>query len=149
MDQQVADRLSLGGGDGDNAHKDIMLAADLFAACGTAGILLLHSLGSLTFLRLCVITFALSLMNAFQVPAAYVATSLLIPKDKYARAGGLQAVSGAVEAILAPALGAAVMAWGGLNAVLCIDLCTFAVALPFAIAFYRRYVRGQSDTPTA
>lgn len=29
------------------------------------------------------------------------------------------------------------------------DLCTFAVALPFAIAFYRRYVRGQSDTPTA
>ena len=28
------------------------------------------------------------------------------------------------------------------------DLCTFAVALPFAIAFYRRYVRGQSDAPT-
>lgn len=108
--------------------KRIMLAADLFAACGTAGILLLHSLGSLTILRLCLITFALSLMNAFQVPAAYVATSLLIPKDKYARAGGLQAVSGAVEAILAPALGAAVLAWGGLNAVLCIDLCTFAIA---------------------
>lgn len=25
------------------------------------------------------------------------------------------------------------------------DVCTFLVALPFAIAFYRRYIRGQSD----
>lgn len=108
--------------------KYIMLAADLFAACGTAGILLLHSAGALTILWLYLITFALSLMNAFQVPAAYVATSLLIPKDQYARAGGLQAVSGALESILAPALGAVVLAWGGLAAVLCIDLITFAVA---------------------
>jgi hypothetical protein len=75
-------------------------------------------------------------MNAFQVPAAYVATSLLIPKDEYARAGGLQAVSGAVQSILSPALGAAVLAWGGLAAVLCIDLCTFAIAF-LTLAFLR------------
>lgn len=108
--------------------KAIMLAADLFAACGTLTILLLHSFGALTILPLYVITFALSLMNAFQVPAAYVATSLLIPREQYARAGGLQAVSGAVQSILSPALGAAVLAWGGLTAVLCIDLITFAIA---------------------
>lgn len=108
--------------------KTIMLAADLAAACGTLAILLLHAFGALTLLPLYIITFALSLMNAFQVPAAYVATSLLIPKEQYARAGGLQAVSGAVQSILSPALGAAALAWGGLNAVLCIDLCTFAIA---------------------
>ncbi len=108
--------------------KRIMLAADLFAACGTLTILLLHSFDALTMLPLYGITFALSLMNAFQVPAAYVATSLLIPREQYARAGGLQAVSGAVQSILSPALGAAVLAWGGLEAVLCIDLLTFAVA---------------------
>ena len=62
--------------------KHIMLTADLFAACGTAGILLLYSAGDLTIFRLYLITFVLSLMNAFQVPAASVATSLLIPKDK-------------------------------------------------------------------
>ncbi len=108
--------------------KYIMLAADLFAACGTLTILLLHSFGALSILPLYIITFALSLMNAFQVPAAYVATSLLIPKEQYARAGGLQAVSGAIQSILSPALGAAVLAWGGLNAVLVIDLITFAIA---------------------
>lgn len=108
--------------------KRIMLAADLFAACGTGCILLLHTTGALTIPILYIITFALSLMNAFQVPAAYVATSLLIPKEQYARVGGLQAVSGAVESIVSPALGAAVLAWGGLPAVLWIDLATFAIA---------------------
>jgi len=108
--------------------KRIMLAADLVAAIGTLCILLLHSCKALTIPLLYLITFALSLMNAFQVPAAYVATSLLIPKEQYARAGGLQAVSGAVQSILSPALGAVVLAWGGLSAVLYVDLFTFAVA---------------------
>lgn len=108
--------------------KRIMLAADLVAVVGTLSILLLHSCKALTIPLLYLITFALSLMNAFQVPAAYVATSLLIPKEQYARAGGLQAVSGAVQSILSPALGAVVLAWGGLSAVLYVDLFTFAFA---------------------
>lgn len=70
--------------------KRIMLVCDLVAAVGTLTILLLFSTGSLTIVALYIITFLLSLMNAFQVPAAYVATSLLIPEDQYTRAGGLQ-----------------------------------------------------------
>jgi len=34
-----------------------------------------------------VINFLLSLMNAFQEPATFVAVSMLVPKEQYARAG--------------------------------------------------------------
>lgn len=130
--------------------KRIMLAADLVAAIGTLCILLLHSCETLTIPLLYLITFALSLMNAFQVPAAYVATSLLIPKEQYARAGGLQAVSGAVQSILSPALGAVVLAWGGLSAVLYVDLFTFAIAF-LTLLFLRipqpeRMVQEEKET---
>lgn len=108
--------------------KVVMLAADLAAAGGSLAILLLHAAGSLTVSSLYVINVLLSLMNAFQVPAAYVATTQLVPEEHYSRTGGLQAASGAAISILSPAMGSAVMAWGGLPMVLAIDLVTFAVA---------------------
>ena len=108
--------------------KRIMLIADLLAACGTLAVLLLHSTEVLEIWHLYVINFLLSLMNAFQEPASFVAVSLLVPEEHYARAGGLQGFSGAAVSILAPALGALLLACGGLDLVLVIDLATFAVA---------------------
>ena len=108
--------------------KRIMLIADLVAACGTLAVFVLHSAEVLQIWHLYVINFLLSLMNAFQEPASFVAVSLLVPKEHYARAGGLQGFSGAAVSILAPALGALLLAEGGLDLVLMIDLATFAVA---------------------
>ena len=108
--------------------KRIMLIADLLAACGTLTVFVLHSAEMLQIWHLDVINFLLSLMNAFQEPASFVAVSLLVPKKHYARAGGLQGFSGTAVSILAPALGALLLASGGLDLVLMIDLATFAVA---------------------
>ena len=108
--------------------KRIMLIADLLAACGTLAVFVLHSAEVLQIWHLYVINFLLSLMNAFQEPASFVAVSMLVPKEYYARAGGLQGFSGAAVSILAPALGALLLASGGLDLVLMIDLATFAVA---------------------
>ncbi len=108
--------------------KRIMLIADLVAACGTLAVFALHSADVLQIWHLYVINFLLSLMNAFQEPASFVAVSLLVPKEHYARAGGLQGFSGAAVSILAPALGALLLACGGLELVLMVDLSTFAVA---------------------
>ena len=108
--------------------KRIMLIADLVAACGTLAVFVLHSGEILQIWHLYVINFLLSLMNAFQEPASFVAVSLLVPKEHYARASGLQGFSGAAVSILAPALGALLLASGGLDLVLMIDLATFAVA---------------------
>ena len=117
--------------------KRVMLFADLFAACGTFAVLILYSGASLQIWHLYVINVLLSLMNAFQEPASYVATSLLVPKEHYAKAGGLQGVSGAAISILAPALGAALLAFGGLKVVLVCDLCSFFIAFIVLLFFIR------------
>lgn len=114
--------------------KRIMLTADLVAALGTTTVLLLYLMSALQIWHLYVINFLLSFMNAFQNPASYVATSLLVPKEHYVRVSGLQAFSGSIVTILAPALGSSVLAFGGLEAVLIIDLATFSVAF-FTLLF--------------
>ena len=108
--------------------KRIMLIADLLAACGTLAVFVLHSAEVLEIWHLYVINFLLSLMNAFQEPASFVAVSMLVPKEHYARASGLQGFGGAAISILAPALGALLLAYGGLELVLIVDLVTFAIA---------------------
>ena len=108
--------------------KRIMLIADLLAACGSLAVLVLHSAEVLQIWHLYIINFLLSLMNAFQEPASFVAVSMLVPEEHYARASGLQGFSGAAVSILAPALGALLLAGGGLDLVLTVDLATFAVA---------------------
>ncbi|MBQ8312623.1 MAG: MFS transporter [Clostridia bacterium] len=117
--------------------KRIMLISDLAAACGTAAVLALYSLSALRIWHLYLINVLLSLMNAFQVPASYVATSLLVPKEHYARAGGLQGFAGAAVSILSPALGGVLLARGGLKLVLICDLASFAVAFLSLLLFIR------------
>lgn len=108
--------------------KRIMLVSDAVAACGTIAVFALHALAALQVWQLYVINLLLSIMDAFQSPAAHVATSLLVPRAQYARVGGLQSLSGAAVSILAPALGSVLLAAGGLELVLAVDLATFAVA---------------------
>lgn len=117
--------------------KRIMLVCDTLAALGTATVLVLYALSSLAVWHLYLINLLLSFMNAFQAPAAFVATSLLTPKEHYSRVGALQGLSGSVIAILAPALGSALLAFGGLKLVLACDLASFAVAFVILLRFIR------------
>ena len=125
--------------------KRIMLFADLFAACGTFGIYLLYNFSALRVWHLYLINILLSFMNAFQEPAAFVATSLLVPKEQYARAGGLQGFSGAAVSILAPALGAGLIAFGGLKLVLILDLISFFIAFVVLMLFIRIPKTGKTE----
>jgi MFS family permease len=124
----IADRLD---------KKRIMLLADLMAAIGTATVLMLYLTNNLQIWHLYIINFLLSFMNAFQSPASYVATTLLVPKEHYVRVSGLHAFSGSIVTILAPAFGSALLALGGLKTVLYIDLATFAVAFVILLVFIK------------
>ncbi len=115
--------------------KRIMLFCDFAAACGTCTILILYSLSSLQVWHLYLINFLLSFMDSFQVPAASVAASILVPREQYTRISGLQSFSGSVVSILAPALGSLLLAFGGLTVVLVIDLASFAVAFVTLLVF--------------
>ena len=131
--------------------KRIMLIADLFAACGTAAVFTLHACSALRVWNLCLINVLLSFMNAVQEPASFVAASLLVPKEHYARVSGLQSFSGAAIGILAPALGALLLSFGGLDAVLICDLCSFFLAFLVLLLFIRipktEQSREEAETP--
>ncbi|MDE7276413.1 MAG: MFS transporter, partial [Lachnospiraceae bacterium] len=81
--------------------KRIMLLTDLAAACGTIIVLVLYSFSALRIWHLYVINVLLSFANAFQNPASFVATSLLVPEKHYTRVSGLHSFSGSVVSILA------------------------------------------------
>jgi len=117
--------------------KRIMLLADFLAACGTATVLVLYSFSALRIWHLYIINFLLSFMNAFQSPASYVATSLLVPKEQYVRVSGLYAFSGSIVTILAPAIGSTLLAFGELRLVLFIDLATFGAAFVILLFFIK------------
>ena len=117
--------------------KRIMLTADLAAGIGTAAVLVLHLTSTLQIWHLYIINFLLSFMNAFQNPASYVATSLLVPKKHYVKVSGLHAFSGSVITVFAPALGSAALVFGGLKTVLVIDLATFLVAFLILLFFIK------------
>ena len=117
--------------------KRILLITDAFAACGTLAVLVLYLTGTLRIGHLYVINVLLSFANAFQVPASFAATSLIVPKAHYTRIGGLQGFSGAAVSILAPSLGAALLVIGGVPLVLTIDLISFAIALTVLLLFIR------------
>lgn len=98
----------------DRWNKKRIILADLMSSCGTLTVLILYSLSVLQVWHLYVINFLLSFMNAFQSPASYVATSLLVPKEHYLKVSGLQSFSGSVITILAPALGSSLLAFDGM-----------------------------------
>ena len=117
--------------------KRIMLIADLVAACGTVTVLGLYSVSALRIWHLYFINVLLSFMNAFQTPASFVATSLLVPKEHYTKVSGLQGFSGSVVSILAPALGSCLLAFGGMTVVLICDLLSFFFAFLVLLLFIK------------
>ena len=128
--------------------KRIMLLSDLAAACGTAAVFALYSFHALRIWHLYLVNVVLSFMNAFQVPASFVATSMLVPKEHYTRVGGLQGFSGAAISILAPALGSLLLAFGGMKLVLACDLASFAVAFLVLLLLIRIPETNRDRAPT-
>lgn len=117
--------------------KRIMLLSDLAAAMGTLTVFILYGSGQLQLWHLYGVNLLISCMNAFQCPASYVALSLLVPREKYLQASGLQVFSNSLVTVVTPAMATAILAIGGLKTVLTIDLITFVFAFS-SLAFFIR-----------
>ena len=117
--------------------KRIMLISDLVAALGTFVIFGLYSVSSLAVWHIYIINTLMSLMNSFQVPASFVATSILVPEKYYTKASGLQGISNSAVSILAPALGSVLITFGGIRTVLIIDLISFGFAFVTLMFFIK------------
>lgn len=124
--------------------KKTMLVCDLLAALSTITVLVLYLVNKLDVWHLYAVNAVSGLMNTVQQPASEVATTLLIPKDQYQRASGLQSLSRSLISILNPLLATAVYGLAGLELVIALDLGSFVIAF-FALLLFIRLPKVAAD----
>lgn len=117
--------------------KRTMLICDLFAAMTTVTAFLLIRAGCLKSWHLFLINALNGLMNTVQQPASEVAATQLIPKEYYQKAGALRSLAQSMNTILTPVFATMLFAFGGLSAVIIVDLATFSVAFTVLLLFIR------------
>ena len=110
-----------------NKKKTLLVCDTLAALCTLTAYLLLRA-GALRVWHLYVLNALNGLMNTVQSPAADVTVTLLTPKEHYQQASAVQSFLNSVNSLLTPALATAILTLAGLDAVILVDLCTFAVA---------------------
>lgn len=108
--------------------KKTMLVCDAFAACCSIAVLLLLKTEALRPVHMYLLNAVNGLMNTVQQPASDVAMTLITPKEHYQRTSGLRSFSNSLITILNPVFATALFAFAGLEAVIYVDLATFAVA---------------------
>lgn len=108
--------------------KSIMLWADSIAAICSLLVMALLFTGNLQVWHIYIVNFVTGLMNAFQNPAATVMVGLLVPKETYVRASGLNSFSNSLITVGTPMLAAFISSFWGLGGVLLIDMATFLYA---------------------
>lgn len=117
--------------------KKTMLVCDTLAALCTLAVLVLYKTDTLAVWHLYAINVFSGLMNTVQQPASEVAITILVPKDDYQKAGGLKSLSRSLISILNPLIATALYGLAGLDAVIAVDLTTFAIAFVALLAFVR------------
>ncbi len=108
--------------------KPVLAFSDLGTALATLAILLLYTTHFLHVWHLYVAAVFAGVFNAFQFPAYSAATTLMLPKDQYARAEGMLGLTQAIPGILAPMAAAALLGKIGFGGVMVVDLFTFLAA---------------------
>lgn len=117
--------------------KKTMLICDLIAALSTVAVLILVKTGSLMPWHLYLINAVNGLMNTVQQPASEVAATLLIPKEFYQKTSSMRSFSQSLNSILTPVIATAVFSLAGIDAVIAIDLSTFAAAFLTLLFFIK------------
>ena len=117
--------------------KKTMLVCDVLAALTTVLVFVLYKTDALSMWHLYAVNAVSGLMNTVQQPASEVANTLVVPKEYYQKTSALQSLSGSLVAIGSPLLAAAMYGLAGLDAVIAVDLATFAAAFLALLLFIR------------
>ncbi|MFL0196551.1 MFS transporter [Clostridium sp. WILCCON 0269] len=108
--------------------KKIMLWSDSIATiCSTIVWVLLFT-GKLKINYIYIINSINGFVNAFQSPSLTVAIGIMVPKDKYSKASGMNSFANSLITIVAPMLAAFISSFWGLPSIILIDLATFVFA---------------------
>ncbi len=124
--------------------KRTMLVCDAAAALTPLAVLLLIKTDSLCAWHLYILNALNGLMNTVQQPASEAASTILIPEEYYQKTSGLRSFSQSLVSVLTPVLAASLFAFFGIDAVIAVDLGTFAAAF-VALAFLIRIPESKTE----
>jgi MFS family permease len=110
-------------------RKMMMMVSDLGSGLMTIAVLILFWSGSLEIWHLYIASAISGTFQAFQWPAYSAAISVMLPKEQYARAHGLNSLTESASGIFSPLLAGALLALFGLSVILIIDIITFLFAI--------------------
>ncbi|NCB32795.1 MAG: MFS transporter [Erysipelotrichia bacterium] len=108
-----------------HSKKTILLVSDSIAALCTVFVFFLVRANQLSVEYVCFVNTVIGISNAFQNPASTVAVGLMVPKENLAAASGMNSFSSNLLCVVSPVLAAAILAAGGLRAILIADFSTF------------------------
>ncbi|MFW9958101.1 MAG: MFS transporter [Candidatus Odinarchaeota archaeon] len=116
------------------SRRKVMIAADTLAALMVVALAILWILDITSIVHVFIVMAIRSSLGSFQWPALQTSATLMVPKEHLSRINGMyQALSGLAK-IAAPALGALLMEFLPMQAVLLVDVGTAALAvLPLLI----------------
>ena len=117
--------------------KKTMLSCDMFAAICTIIVFVLFRTNCLAVWHLYILNGVSGLMNTVQQPASEVAMTLVIPEKYYQKTSGLRSLSRSLISILNPLIATSLYALAGLNAVIAVDIGSFAVAFAALLFFIK------------
>ena len=117
--------------------KKTMLVCDALAALTTILVFVLYKTDLLSLWHLYAVNAFSGLMNTVQQPASEVAYTLVIPKEYYQKMSAFQSLSRSVISIGNPLIASALYGLAGLDAVIAVDMATFAAAF-LALLFFIR-----------
>jgi len=127
-----------------------MILADTGAGIGTMAIALLLFTDNLQIWHLYIALGFSGIFQSFQWPAYSAATTLLVSKEQYGRAAGLVQMAEAVGHVIAPAIAGVLLAVGGLETVIFVDVVSFlaAVATLLVVRFPKAEVSAAGAAST-
>ena len=124
--------------------KKTMLVCDSFAACCTVLVLILLKTDLLQPFHMYLLNVVTGLMNTVQQPASDVAMTMITPEKYYQKTSGMRSFSNSLVTILNPVLATAVFSFAGMDAVIYLDLLTFAAAF-VALLFGVKIPSGENN----
>ncbi|MCJ7694139.1 MAG: MFS transporter [Anaerolineaceae bacterium] len=110
-------------------RRTVLIVTDLLTALLTLILALLFAFTNVQLWQIYIVLFIRAIFGAFQWPAMLTSTSMMVPKDQLSRVSGMNQTMSGVMGILAPPLGAFLVALIPMWGVLMVDVGTALIAV--------------------
>lgn len=110
-------------------RKFLLIASDSTAGLATLVLLGIYLTGNLEIWHIYIAVLLNGIADSIQVPALMGSITLMVPKEHYSRASGMQELAGTASSIFAPIAAASLLAFTDLREILWLDLGTFVLAI--------------------